>query len=284
MLLKVLGVRKKRISGLKILEQFSLGKRNNPELNEDRIVVTDDFIFVMDGVTTKNCPQVNGKSGGRFAVECGEEIIKSFKTDIEAFEAVKILSSELKNSVVSKVDIEEDVDKPAFAFVAYSKLRKQIWRVADPSFMIDGVDYSKHLKLDEIMSSARALFIEIALIKGVKPDDILKDDIGRNFIKPLINNGYLFGNNPNSEYGHGVINGETVPEKFIEIVNVIDANEIIMASDGYPKLFGTLKESEAFLKNVLSYDRLLYKEYKATKCMVENNISFDDRSYIRFQV
>jgi len=138
--------------------------------------------------------------------------------------------------------------------------------------------------MDEITSATRSFFIDIALQKGIKPKEILKDDIGRNYIKPLIDNGYLFANNASSEYGHGVVNGDNVPDKFIEIIDVASAQEIVIASDGYPKLFPTLKESEAYLKDVLLKDKLLCKEHKATKCMVEGNISFDDRTYVRFKV
>lgn len=269
---------------MQIIETFSLGKKNKDELNEDRIVITDDFAVVMDGVTTKSCPEINGKSGGRFAVDCGEAIIKTFKKDITAREAVDILTDGLAKEVARYVQLEKDIDKPAFALIVYSKHRKEIWRVADPFLMIDGKDYSKHLKLDEIFAAVRSLFIEISLMKGAKPEDILKDDIGRNFIKPLISQGYLFCNNTDSEYGHGVVNGDKVPDKFLEIIDASDAKEIVIASDGYPQIFPTLRESEEFLKNVLSNDRLLYKQYKTTKCVVDGNISFDDRSYVRFKV
>jgi len=127
---------------LQIIETFTLGKKNDAELNEDRVVITDDFIVVMDGVTTKNCPKINGMSGGRFAVDCGEKLIKSFKKDITAREAIDILSEGLAQEVSNYARLEENIDKPAFALIAYSKYRKEIWRVADPCLMIDGKDYS----------------------------------------------------------------------------------------------------------------------------------------------
>ena len=58
----------------------------------------------------------------------------------------------------------------------------------------------------------------------------------------------------------------------------------MFASDGYPKLANTLEESEALLDMQRKNDPLNIGEFKATKAFVEGNNSFDDRSYIRFEV
>ena len=57
-----------------------------------------------------------------------------------------------------------------------------------------------------------------------------------------------------------------------------------MASDGYPKLANTLEETETLLDYQRKTDPLNIGTFKATKAFVEGNNSFDDRSYIRFQV
>ena len=61
-------------------------------------------------------------------------------------------------------------------------------------------------------------------------------------------------------------------------------DEIVLASDGYPYLKESLEESERLLKAELTNNPLCDREYRSTKGKAEDNISFDDRTYIRFKV
>ena len=63
-----------------------------------------------------------------------------------------------------------------------------------------------------------------------------------------------------------------------------DKSSIVLASDGYPVLKGTLAESERELSEILKNDPLCYKVYCSTKGLKKGNVSFDDRSYIRFSL
>ena len=69
----------------------------------------------------------------------------------------------------------------------------------------------------------------------------------------------------------------------IKIIDVPDnAQEIVLASDGYPELLPTLEESERALKEILAEDPLFILRHKSTKGLQKGNNSFDDRAYIRF--
>lgn len=57
-----------------------------------------------------------------------------------------------------------------------------------------------------------------------------------------------------------------------------------MASDGYPDLCETLRESEEKLKILLEKDPLMISIYKSTKGLQKGNTSFDDRAYISFDI
>lgn len=57
---------------------------------------------------------------------------------------------------------------------------------------------------------------------------------------------------------------------------------MILASDGYPKLFNSLIESELYLKKIINEDPLCYKLFKSTKGINKGKLSFDDRAYIKF--
>jgi len=267
---------------MKVIEQFEMGKKKIPELNEDRLVITDNFIAVLDGATPKRCPDIKGKSAARFAVEVGEKIIKEFPREITSREAINKLSEGLAKAVSEAAHVPEGVDKPSFVVAIYSDFKKQIWRVHDVNVLVDGEDIKPIDNSSYITSQARALYLEIELLKGTTEEDIIKHDVGREFIMPLLEWHHLLANNPNTFSGYGVINGDKVPSKFIEIFDVEDANEIIMASDGYPYPMLNLKDSEDYLAEVLEKDKLLYKAFASTKCQMKGQVSFDDRTYIRF--
>lgn len=90
------------------------------------------------------------------------------------------------------------------------------------------------------------------------------------------------------KYGHCVFNGNTPIEEFpIEMVKVIKVHknsELVLASDGYPILKGTLNESERELKRLILEDPLCYKENCSTKGVAKGNISFDDRTCVKIIV
>ena len=59
------------------------------------------------------------------------------------------------------------------------------------------------------------------------------------------------------------------------------SHSVVLASDGYPTLLTTLKESEEALAKHLADDPQNIGEFVATKGLVEGNVSFDDRAYIK---
>ena len=62
-------------------------------------------------------------------------------------------------------------------------------------------------------------------------------------------------------------------------VSVHRDDELILATDGYPILKSTLKESEDALIDVLKEDRLCFRKYKSTKGVSTDANSFDDRTF-----
>jgi len=268
---------------VEIIERFSQGKAVQASLNEDCLVVTENFIAVLDGVTAKLCPPIDGRSGGRFAVEVAAGRIGRFDPGITARSAVDLLTQSLRQAVAEKVRLGEGIDGPAFGAIIYSKSRREVWRVADLLLMMDGALHAQEKPIDRITSSARSFMIAAALRQGVPESDILRNDIGRAFIAPMLEKQHFFANQP-GPYGYGVIDGSFVPDEFVEIFDASRVREIVFASDGYPRLFPTLSESEDYLAEVLKEDPLLFRRYKSTKGLMPGFVSFDDRTYVRFSV
>lgn len=68
----------------------------------------------------------------------------------------------------------------------------------------------------------------------------------------------------------------------LKIVSAAHVSAVVLASDGYPFLKGTLKDSEEALHSLLASDPLLFREYRSPKAFLPANNSYDDRAYIRF--
>jgi glycerophosphoryl diester phosphodiesterase len=118
---------------------------------------------------------------------------------------------------------------------------------------------------------------------GGDPNSLFDNDIGREAILPFLKKQTDFANDE-SYFGYPVLNGDKITEKYILKYKVSEGDHVVIASDGYPKLFPTLEESESYLEKVLKNDPLSINENIQTKMTVKGNFSFDDRSYLNFIV
>ena len=107
-------------------------------------------------------------------------------------------------------------------------------------------------------------------------------------IRPLLLGQRLFQNNPLAPepYRYWALDGFPIEEEGIGSYTLpLEAHEIVLASDGYPVLFRTLKETEEHLDDILQKDAsLVGPSYLSTKGVRNGAESFDDRTYLRFIV
>jgi hypothetical protein len=265
---------------MNVIESFTAGKTGDEALNEDKIVVTDEFIAVIDGVTSKTAATIAGKKGGRFAAETVAAAVQDMAPDIDARAAVAFLSTRLRDAV--RAATGGAGEGPACCLALYSRARQEVWQLGDVSVSVDGHVYPAGKSVDGITSAARALMIGLLLQKGETVESLRANDLSRAAIMPFLQDQHLLANHPDADNAYGVLNGAAVPEKFIDIIDVRGAGEIVLATDGYPSAGPTLAESEAYLDHVLREDPLLYKLHPSTKGWQAGNVSFDDRAYIRF--
>lgn len=262
-------------------ECFLQGKAGKPELCEDIIVECEHYYAVIDGVTAKTEFTYGGKTGGRFAAELVAEAIRQLEPQETAISALEKLDRVIADQYRSP---EERAASPLQACVIlYSKYRKEVWSYGDCCLMINENRFTHEKRIDTVMEQLRAFAIAVHLAKGGKAEDVISQDIGRDAVLPYIRQQTIFANTT-GYFGYPVLNGTGINRKLVRVYFVEAGDHIVLASDGYPKLFSSLQESEAYLQKVLEFDPLSYEDNMQTKTRIPGNLSFDDRAYFSFFV
>ena len=266
---------------MKIIESSIIGKKN-PEACEDGMVVTDDFIAVIDGSTSKTPKHLNpDMKNGRYAMMLISEYIREeLKADASVDDFCQGITAYIYNKVYEKLGVEERLkehpeERLTASAILYSRTRNEVWMVGDCQAIIDGKLYENGKPYEQEIARKRVELIE----QGLSPAEARKQ------IEPLLIEAMLSGQNQT----YTVIDGFPIYREGVKVVAlktepVSSPNEVVLASDGYPFLKPTLAASEAALAEQIANDPQNIHSFIATKGIVEGNKSFDDRTYIRFSV
>lgn len=290
---------------MKIIESSIIGKKS-PEACEDGMVVTDNFIAVIDGSTSKTPKHLNpDMKNGRYAMMLISEYIREeLKADVSVDDFCQGVTAYIYNKVYEKLGVEERLkehpeERLTASAILYSRTRNEVWMVGDCQAIIDGKLYENGKPYEQEIARKRVELIE----QGLSPAEARKQ------IEPLLIEAMLSGQNQT----YTVIDGFPIYREGVKVVSVSDScsvqdsvpasdsvpcsdsvsasgtffvssSEIVLASDGYPFLEPTLAASEAALAEQIANDPQNIHFFIATKGIVEGNKSFDDRTYIRFSV
>ena len=288
---------------MKIIESSIIGKKSQ-EACEDGMVITDDFIAVIDGSTSKTPKHLNpDMKNGRYAMMLISEYIREeLKADASVDEFCQGVTAYIYNKVYEKLGVEERLkehpeERLTASAILYSRTRNEVWMVGDCQAIIAGKLYENGKPYEEKIARKRVELIE----QGLSPAEARKQ------IEPLLIEAMLSGQNQT----YTVIDGFPIYREGVKVVSVSDSSsvqdsvpasdsvpcsdsasasgtisvsssEIVLASDGYPFLEPTLAASEAALAEQIANDPQNIRSFIATKGIVEGNKSFDDRTYIRF--
>uniref|UniRef100_UPI004029E8BA hypothetical protein n=1 Tax=Segatella copri TaxID=165179 RepID=UPI004029E8BA len=288
---------------MKIIESSIIGKKSS-EACEDGMVVTDDFIAVIDGSTSKTPKHLNpDMKNGRYAMMLISEYIwEELKADASVDDFCQGVTAYIYNKVYEKLGVEERLkehpeERLTASAILYSRTRNEVWMVGDCQAIIDGKLYENGKPYEQEIARKRVELME----QGLSPAEARKQ------IEPLLIKAMLSGQNQT----YTVIDGFPIYREGVKVVSVSasssvqdsvpasdsvpcsdsasasdtipsSSSEIVLASDGYPFLEPTLAASEAALAEQIANDPQNICSFIATKGIVEANKSFDDRTYIRF--
>ena len=279
-----------------IIESSIIGKKS-PEACEDGMVVTDDFIAVIDGSTSKTPKHLNpDMKNGRYAMMLISEYIREeLKADASVDDFCQGVTAYIYNKVYEKLGVEERLkehpeERLTASAILYSRTRNEVWMVGDCQAIIAGKLYENGKPYEQEIARKRVELIE----QGLSPAEARKQ------IEPLLIEAMLSGQNqtytvidgfPIYRQGAKAVALKTKPVSssietyFQEQTKPVSSpNEVVLASDGYPFLKPTLAASEAALVHLIAHDPQCIHDFIATKGLVAGNKSFDDRTYIRFRV
>ena len=255
-----------------ITEQFICGKHTAADC-EDGIVITNDFAAVIDGSTSKTPKRLDPSiKNGRFAMLLISEYIKQMPAGYTMNDFCRDITLRIAEEY-NKRGIAEDMaehpeERLTASAIIYSNNRKEVWMVGDCQAIIDGEYYDNSKPYEQEIAMQRA-----ALIKnGMSPKE------ARRAIEPQLIKAMLEGQNRQ----YAVIDGTPI---YIPGTRIVTASHcVVLASDGYPTLLPTLHESEEALAQHLTDDPQNITDFIATKGLVEGNVSFDDRAYIKLTI
>lgn len=269
-----------------IIEQSCISKYQDETRCEDGLYIGPHYLAVVDGVTSKGAMTWPGdRTGGRFARDILIDAMDRLPADARAAEAITYLNNCLAQACQSRRAVLESQreNRPQAAIIIYSFSQNEIWSFGDCQCIIDGRFYGHNKEIDEILAEVRCFYNQSELLSGKTREELMEHDVGRSFILPLMSRQLAFagGDGP---YAYDILDGFDIRAERTVVHKLSGNCEIVLASDGYPKLMNTLAESEEFLARVLAEDPLCISLVHGTKGLVKGNRSFDDRTYIRFTV
>lgn len=255
-----------------ITEHFICGKHTAADC-EDGIVITNDFAAVIDGSTSKTPKRLDpSMKNGRFAMLLISEYIKQMPADYTMNDFCRGITLRFAEEY-AKRGIAEDMAKHpkerlTASAIIYSNSRKEVWMVGDCQAIINGEHYDNSKPYEQEIAMQRATLIK----NGMSPKE------ARCAIEPQLIKAMLEGQNRQ----YAVIDGTPI---YMPGTRIVTASHcVVLASDGYPTLLPTLHESEEALAQHLTDDPQNITDFIATKGLVEGNVSFDDRAYIKLTI
>lgn len=257
---------------MSVVEQFTVAANNIPGGGDDRIVICDTAVAVIDGESNKSgLPE----SPGSLAADLVAEAVCSLPAELSS----RVVADHLTEAVQGVEMVGNQ--QPAAAVSLLHIPSRTVYQIGDVAVGIDGVFFTVTKQLDRIAGAARAALWQSMLDDGLTPDDIVGDP-GRDMILPLLKASWKYRNRDH-EYGYGDVDGTLIPLRYVYSYTLpVGPCEVVLASDGYATPMSTLAESEQVLSEQNRLDPLRISEPVGLK-RVQPGGSFDDRSYIKFQ-
>ena len=268
---------------MQIIEKTVVAK-NPKKKSEDGIVVTNNFVAVIDGSTSKTKYRHSlFRTNGRYAMYLTARYIRQMSKTTTSEQFLRGVTAYIRKhynkSMLPRL-AEHPEDRLTCSAVVYSRLNREIWMVGDCQCMINGELFDNPKPAEAELAAMRAEEVKRLLATGVTQEELLRNDTARPVIIPR-----MLETMREQNVSYSVIDGFPIARQHVRIIPLdFRPWELVLASDGYPILRPTLAESEEELQKLREEDPLNIGRFQATKAFHPDFNSFDDRSYIRLKV
>lgn len=253
---------------------------------EDGWVLTADFAAVVDGSTAKGTLRPEGMTTGRLAMLTVCAALRGLPAGASVGEAARFLTRALRRRC-RKLGIWEQAlrrpeDRPTCVAVVVSRRRREAWLLGDCQLLAGGRLHSCPKPTDALLARARADALGWLMEQGRTVDELRADDVGRRLIFPALRDQCAFQNaGRDNPFRFTVLDGTPVDVGTVPVVSLRGCREVVLASDGYPRLLPRLGATERALSALLRADPLCTGPLMSTKCPAPGAFSYDDRTYLR---
>lgn len=267
----------RRLNTYELLDAVVVPK--DPELPcEDAVVLTDSHVVVVDGMTTGfGQNPARQPSAGFVAAQCVAEAALALAPEATVLEAVQMWTDALADEHRNHSDVLFGA-----SLVCLSIHRREVWRVGDCHFRVAEKEFYGEKLVDQANAAYRAAINHGRIASGMALDSLRHEDPGRQATAPLLATQRSLANH-DGPYGYGVLNGISIPHRFIERVAVGAGRVgVTMMSDGYFVFGRDLADAENELAAALSRDPACINELaRMAKTWKPGSNGPDDRTYVR---
>lgn len=271
---------------MKVLEQFTAGKKGDSAQCEDVIFVSDDFACVSDGSSIG--PAINGKPSGRLISDAIVEGLSQVPADADMPTATRIINAHIRNvfGYESSEAIMALGKRPSASVIIFSNIRRELWAYGDTLAMFDGYKPDLTKQIDHVATAVRCTAVRALLAQGKTVEELIANGEDFEAVKPLLDlqQPSFLNRNDVPVYGYANLDGGDQVIELVNVISICDAKSLVLASDGYIDIHPTLAECEAELADVLQHDPLMYDIAPQVKGMRTGLESFDDRAYLSLEL
>lgn len=261
-----------------ILEQSLIGK-DPSGYTEDRIVETRGFVGVLDGSAG---PLGQGRDGITTMLDRAVQLLHKMPVGTDLPQMVEVLSADVR-AVKADIGLANLRQTGGYVFCLLARDVGEIWRVGDCKFRDGSAPVDRCFAAEAITARMRAMMIEARLAEGLSVAEIMAQPDYGDLVAPQLLEQSRLLNREDHPLSLGAINGTAVPPGFLDRYPA-RAGRLALASDGYPEVFESLAESEAYLNALLTADPLCIGVNMQCKGLAPDLLSFDDRAFVSVQL
>lgn len=245
----------------------------------DAVVVAENYIGVIDGVSGKTRLSFDGMPADQFAASVVTDAIRELDASLDAFAAVATIGQALRERT-DALGLGSLTSPPGAVLGMVSVTRNELWVVGDVNALLDGTQIPGcPPPTDAVLSALRSAYLQSLLLSGATKEDILQDDPSLVLLQPLLENQWVFGNHPSSPWSYGVLDGTDVPVQHVVVHDLSDVTEVALATDGFHFIAPTLQQTLAAHRAVVATDPLCIDENPQLFACGRNG--WDDAAYVR---